>query len=163
MPKKYLVFVIVLGLAVVWFIWIINAKAKENQLRLSQLTDDTNVTVVASYTCGCCKLYAEYLKQQGFEVNLQTVSLEETKTYKDDNLVPLSLRSCHTSRIGDYVVEGHVPIEAIEKLLTENPDIAGIGMAGMPSGSPGMPGPKDPFIINIITKDGNDGGLFIEL
>ena len=65
------------------------------------------------------------------------------------------MESCHTTVIGEYFVEGHVPVEAIEKLLAEKPDVAGIGMPGMPSGSPGMPGAKQgQFIIYSINKDG---------
>ena len=57
---------------------------------------------------------------------------------------------------GNYFVEGHIPIEAIKKLLVEKPDIKGIAMPGMPSGSPGMPGAKDgQFIIYAVAKDGS--------
>jgi hypothetical protein len=61
---------------------------------------------------------------------------------KKTHNIPSGGESCHTSIIGDYVVEGHVPLEAIEKLLAEKPDIVGIGLAGMPIGTPGMPGRK---------------------
>ena len=64
------------------------------------------------------------------------------------------MESCHTAIFGDYFVEGHVPIEAVNKLLEEKPDIDGIALPEMPSGSPGMPGPKlEPFKIYSI-KDG---------
>ena len=63
---------------------------------------------------------------------------------------------CHTTIIGDYFVEGHVPLEAVEKLLTEKPDIKGIAMPGMPSGSPGMPGAKKgDFVIYAVNRDGS--------
>ena len=61
---------------------------------------------------------------------------------KEKYQIPPSMRSCHTVVIEDYFVEGHVPIEAIKKLFAEKPDIDGIVLAGMPSGSPGMPGQK---------------------
>ena len=68
------------------------------------------------------------------------------------------MQSCHTTTIGNYFVEGHIPIEAIEKLMTEKPNIKGIAMPGMPSGSPGMPGAKQgPFIIYAIGNDGSVG------
>jgi hypothetical protein len=74
------------------------------------------------------------------------------------------MESCHTVEIENYFVEGHVPIEAIQKLLNEKPDINGIALPGMPSGSPGMPGLKmEKFKIHQITLDGQDGGVFIEL
>ncbi len=53
-----------------------------------------------------------------------------------------NMESCHTAVIGDYFVEGHLPVEAVAKLLAEKPAIDGIALPGMPSGSPGMPGPK---------------------
>lgn len=126
--------------------------------------EDKQITIVASVTCGCCKLYSQYLRENGFDVDLQEKSPDEVAIFKNENGVPESLRSCHTARFGNYIVEGHVPLEAIEKLFREKPDIRGIGMAGMPIGSPGMPGKKDaPFEINIIGSDGLDGGLFLKI
>ena len=57
---------------------------------------------------------------------------------KDRYQVPLELRSCHTAIVDGYVLEGHVPVAEIERLLAERPDIIGLGVAGMPAGSPGM-------------------------
>lgn len=162
MNKKYLIIISVLVLAVGLIIWN-SSKTNENRTRLIELIPDGKAQVVAGETCGCCKLYAEYLEKQGFDVDLQLKSNTDMEAYKKENQIPQSLKSCHTTRIGAYIIEGHIPMEAIEKLFKEKPDIAGIGMGGMPSGSPGMPGPKEPFKINVITKDGKDGGLFIEL
>jgi len=68
------------------------------------------------------------------------------------------------TKIDGYVVEGHIPEEAVQKLLAEKPDIKGIGMAGMPSGSPGMPGPKtSDFVIYEITHEGTKGNIFITI
>jgi hypothetical protein len=61
---------------------------------------------------------------------------------KRKHQIPQNMESCHTAVIGDYFVEGHVPIEAIEKLLSEKPDIDGIALPGMPQGSLGMSGTK---------------------
>ena len=52
--------------------------------------------------------------------------------------VPPELQSCHTAIVDGYVIEGHVPIKEIERLLSERPDVLGIAVAGMPAGSPGM-------------------------
>lgn len=107
--------------------------------------------VYRSPTCGCCGIYASYLKRMGFDVKTEFVEAAD----RLDLGVPNSLASCHTTVIGDYVVEGHVPVEAIAKLLNEKPDIAGIGMPGMPSGSPGMPGRKvGDFDISSFRADG---------
>jgi hypothetical protein len=58
--------------------------------------------------------------------------------------------------IGKYVVEGHVPVTPIKRLLAEKPDIKGISLPGMPQGSPGMSGDKkEPFeILSITGRDG---------
>lgn len=83
-----------------------------------------------------------------------------TPTYELDQVearlgVPARLKSCHVVRIGDYFVEGHVPIEAIRKLLMERPSIRGIALPGMPSGSPGMGGKKEGlFVIYGVSSDG---------
>jgi hypothetical protein len=70
--------------------------------------------------------------------------------------VPGDLQSCHTAKVGGYIVEGHVPAEDIQRMLKEQPAIAGISVAGMPMGSPGMEqgGAKQPFNTMAFTKDG---------
>lgn len=98
------------------------------------------VTLYKSESCGCCVSYTKYLEQQGF--NVEVVSMPDISSIKLQYNIPRDMQSCHTAIIGDYFVEGHVPAEAIEKLLTEKPDINGITLPDMPSGSPGMPGIK---------------------
>lgn len=111
-----------------------------------------SAVVYMSPTCGCCHKYVEYLKRKGLEV--KTVKLNNVGPKKRAFGIPMDLWSCHTTKIGRYFVEGHVPFEVIEKLLTEQPEINGIALPGMPSGSPGMPGPKtEPFFIYAV-KDG---------
>jgi hypothetical protein len=70
--------------------------------------------------------------------------------------VPSDLHSCHTAKVAGYIVEGHVPAEDIQRMLKEKPAIAGIAVAGMPMGSPGMEqgGSKQPFNTIAFTKDG---------
>ena len=70
--------------------------------------------------------------------------------------VPADLQTCHTAKVAGYVVEGHVPAEDIQRLLKEKPAIAGIGVAGMPMGSPGMEqgGRKQSFNTMAFTKNG---------
>ncbi len=150
-------------LLTVFVIWNSNANRVENRAKLLESIGENKATVVASATCGCCKLYAQYLEQQGFAVDLDLVSPQELEIYKNENQIPNDLRSCHTTKIGNYIIEGHIPIEGIEKLFKEKPAIRGIGMAGMPLGSPGMPGSKQPFLINVITDKGTKGDLFVEL
>ncbi|TFF17655.1 DUF411 domain-containing protein [Jiella endophytica] len=98
--------------------------------------DERHMTVVKSPTCGCCEAWVAIARKYGFEV--ETRDTDDLDTAKRLAGVPEPLRSCHTAEIGGYVVEGHVPMEAIEKLLSERPKIRGISVPGMPMGSPGM-------------------------
>ncbi|HSP58523.1 MAG TPA: DUF411 domain-containing protein [Halomonas sp.] len=101
--------------------------------------------------CGCCDEYARHLEEElGIEVSLvDDVELGEVKAAAG---VPQGLGSCHTIELGEYVIEGHVPLAAIEALFEERPDIDGIGLAGMPIGTPGMPGPQqEPYEVYQFT------------
>lgn len=95
----------------------------------------TAVTLYKSPTCGCCNDYVSYLKQNGFEV--KAVDQGDMSAIKKRHGVT-RVASCHTALVGGYVVEGHVPVAAIRKLLKQKPDIAGISVPGMPTNSPGM-------------------------
>jgi hypothetical protein len=96
------------------------------------------ITVFKSETCSCCSVHSAYMDKSGLDVDV--IPLTDMSGIKKDYNIPKSMESCHTTIIGEYFVEGHVPIEAIEKLLRERPDIDGIALPRMPSGSPGMPG-----------------------
>lgn len=110
------------------------------------------VELYKSPTCGCCRSYIPHLESGGFDVDARDVG--DLDGFKDRHNIPSSLRSCHTGMIEGYIVEGHVPIEAIERLLAERPAIDGIALPDMPSGTPGMPGPKrEEWVIYAI----NDG------
>ncbi len=110
----------------------------------------TAVTTYRSPTCGCCAGWDEYLEAAGFEV--ESVVTDDVAAIKDDLQIPEEMRSCHTAIIGDYFIEGHVPIEAIQKLLEEQPEIDGIALPGMVQGSPGMSGEKlEPFVIYSVS------------
>jgi hypothetical protein len=102
--------------------------------------------------CGCCEGWVEYLQQHGWQVTVHDT--EDMETVKDRLGVPEQMRSCHTAKVGPYVVEGHVPLEAIEKLFKESPKVTGIASPGMPQGSPGMSGEKEP---NPVVTFGNGG------
>jgi hypothetical protein len=114
------------------------------------------VTLSKNPECGCCEGYVDYLRHHGFEVTSKpTNDLAEISRKAG---VPSDLQGCHTAFIGDYVVDGHVPVEAINKLLVERPAIKGITLPGMPEGSPGMYGEKaGPFAIYAIGQDGKSG------
>jgi len=90
----------------------------------------------------------------GYEVNVVNLEGDNLTAIKSKYGIPHSVMSCHTAVIGDYVVEGHVPSGMVDKLLTERPAIDGLAMVGMPSGSPGMPGPKNETWKIYSIKDG---------
>lgn len=111
-------------------------------------------TIYKSSSCGCCDLYTKYPKKYGFQAEI--VDIFDLNSIKTRYNIPSSMQSCHTTVIGDYFVEGHMPIEAINELLEKKPDIAGIALPGMPSGSPGMPGYKtEAFVVYQVAKDGS--------
>jgi len=110
------------------------------------------ITVYLSPTCSCCRDYITYLRSKGF-----TVEAKETNdmiSIKEKYNIPENAQACHTSVIGDYVIEGHAPIQAIEKLLAEKPKIDGIALPGMPQGAPGMAGFKGSTFRVYGLKDG---------
>ena len=100
------------------------------------------VTMFKDYDCSCCGNYADYLRSNGFKVKVVEMSELDLDKLKTDKNIPQSVRSCHTIDLNGYIVEGHVPVESISKMLKEKPDIDGIALPGMPQGSPGMGGVK---------------------
>ncbi|MAX74642.1 DUF411 domain-containing protein [Alterinioella nitratireducens] len=94
------------------------------------------VTIWRSPGCGCCDAYAEYLRTEGFEVNV--IDDRDFDQRSVEMGVPERGIGCHLSTIDGYVVSGLVPAEIIERLLAERPDITGITLPGMPPNAPGM-------------------------
>jgi len=100
--------------------------------------------------CSCCEGHANYLRQHGFKVNVTTT--HNMSLIRQQHSVPDSLVGCHIAFVAGYIIEGHVPASAINKLLAERPKIKGISLPGMPEGSPGMTGTKtEPFTIYEIS------------
>jgi len=88
--------------------------------------------------CGCCEKWAEHI-ETNMKQDVETRNSANMSAVKDANGVPETLRSCHTMIVEGYVIEGHVPADAIAKLLREKPTgVKGLAVAGMPVGSPGM-------------------------
>ncbi|SEN36529.1 DUF411 domain-containing protein [Halomonas caseinilytica] len=97
-------------------------------------------TLYKNPQCGCCDDYARHLEEMGVDVTIvDGADLNEIKSAAG---VPYGLGACHTIEMGSYWIEGHVPMEALEALYEQRPDADGIGLAGMPIGTPGMPGQK---------------------
>lgn len=116
------------------------------------------VVVHKTESCECCGQYEDYLEELGVPIRIEIH--EDIGAVKDDLGVPQDEWSCHTNEVDGYVIEGHVPAEAIAALLEEAPDVDGIALAGMPSGSPGMPGEQtEPFVVTTFV----DGEVVGEL
>ena len=107
-------------------------------------------------SCGCCESWAQLAKERGFAV--QVIDDPNMVGLKRSKGVPDRLVSCHTALTHGYVIEGHVPFDAIEQLIASRPtDVAGIAVPGMPRGSPGMEmpdGTRDAFDVIAFAKDG---------
>nr|CRH06108.1 conserved protein of unknown function [Candidatus Magnetococcus massalia] len=101
-----------------------------------------DMVVYKSPSCGCCGAWVDYLEQNGFRVQVENVG--DMDAVKDRLGVPDHAASCHTAQMGDYVIEGHVPVEDIRRLMKEQPQVRGIAAPGMPMGSPGMEMPGEP-------------------
>jgi len=111
------------------------------------------ILVYKTPTCGCCVGWIEHLEAAGFTVDARDVS--DIMSVKRDGGVPVQMSSCHTALVDGYVVEGHVPAEQIQRLLAERPEVAGIAVPGMPTGSPGMEGAgASPYEVLSFTHSG---------
>tara|TARA_R110000782_G_scaffold63130_1_gene129524 strand:- start:186 stop:722 length:537 start_codon:yes stop_codon:yes gene_type:complete len=113
--------------------------------------DDADVVVYKTATCGCCKEWVDHLREQNLRVSV--VNVRETRSVQQRLGVPATLGSCHTAKVGDYFVEGHVPADLVQQLLVEQPEnLRGIAVPGMPIGSPGMEGPN-PVAYDVVSVD----------
>jgi hypothetical protein len=111
------------------------------------------VAVYKSPTCGCCGKWIEYMQTKGYTTTV--TNLADVAPIKVKYRVPPRLQSCHTSMVGGYVIEGHVPAEDIRRLLRERPAIVGLAAPGMPAGAPGMDVPNSPpYDVIAFEKDG---------
>lgn len=111
------------------------------------------VTVYKDPSCGCCKKWVEHMQASGFTVTSHDDS--DMDALKDHYGVPSGVRSCHTALIGSYVVEGHVPASDVDRMLKEQPKVAGLALPGMVMGSPGMEGGMSkPYTVVAFQKSG---------
>lgn len=104
------------------------------------------VTLYKNPQCTCCEAYADYLRGNGFTVTVKPT--HELVAMSREAGIPDDFQGCHLAFVDGYVVSGHVPVGIINRLLSERPDIKGVTLPGMPTGSPGMGGRKTgPFTI----------------
>jgi hypothetical protein len=99
------------------------------------------VEVWKDRSCECCGKWARHMQAAGFPVAIHDA--DDLAGVKELHAIPVSLQSCHTARVGGYLIEGHVPATDVQRLLTERPQARGLAVPGMPPASPGMdlPGP----------------------
>jgi len=106
-------------------------------------------------SCGCCGGWVDDMRAAGFPVEVITTA--QVNRVKMRPGVPQDLASCHTAEVGGYVIEGHVPADAIKRLLAERPPAKGLAVPGMPVGSPGMEvegGPPDTYEVVLFGPSG---------
>jgi hypothetical protein len=108
-------------------------------------------------SCGCCTDWITHLEANGFTVKSYDTGNDEMRARLG---LPIRYGSCHTARVGGYVVEGHVPAKDIQRLLRERPSAIGLAVPAMPVGSPGMDGPeyrgrKDAYDVLLVRKGGS--------
>lgn len=120
----------------------------------AQAASATVIEVVKSPYCGCCTAWIEHMREAGFIV--QVTDVEDVTPVASELGVPDELRSCHTARVGGYVIEGHVPAGDVKRLIEQTPDAVGLAVPGMPIGSPGMEdgGRSDSYQVVLIATDG---------
>lgn len=109
------------------------------------------VTMFKDPNCGCCGKWADHMRANGFQV--KEIATREMGAVKRQAGVPQELGSCHTAKVGGYIVEGHVPAADVKRLLTDKPAVIGVSAPGMPMGSPGMEGPYPADRYDVISFD----------
>ena len=115
------------------------------------------VEVWKDASCGCCKDWIAHMEKNGFSAS---VADEGNNAARARLGVAQKFASCHTALVQGYVIEGHVPVADIQRLLKEKPKALGLAVPGMPIGSPGMDGPayggrRDAYQVLLIQKDGS--------
>jgi Predicted metal-binding protein len=143
--KNLTKFIILLILSVSLF-FVSNFVADKQKVLASINNNKLNVEVFKTPSCGCCYGYVLFLEKEKF--NVKQTDMRSLHSIKKKYNIPIEMQSCHTTIMGKYFIEGHVPLQAVNKLLKEQPDIDGIALPGMPIGTPGMPGEKEePYVI----------------
>ncbi|HSJ96895.1 MAG TPA: DUF411 domain-containing protein [Myxococcota bacterium] len=116
------------------------------------------VEVWRSPSCGCCGAWVKHLEENGFATRVHMV--EDTASVRRRLGMPERLGSCHTAKVGGYVVEGHVPASDIRRLLAGRPKALGLAAPGMPAASPGMDVPGSPPYDVLLVGDGGRTSVF---
>ncbi|MBN9023021.1 MAG: DUF411 domain-containing protein [Rhizobiales bacterium] len=115
-----------------------------------------SIHVLKDPNCGCCSSWIEILEREGFLVTTEPSAGDPLMRYKLENGIPQQMVSCHTAQVEGYMIEGHVPVADIRRLIEERPPAVGLAVPGMPYGSPGM-GPeseREAYDVFLIGRDG---------
>ena len=112
--------------------------------------------VAKTQSCGCCIAWVKELEAAGHEVESRNLPMATLIEYKVENGIGPDMTSCHTAKVAGYTIEGHVPVEDIERLLSEKPDAVGLAVPGMPLGSPGMEygNSREAYDVFLVNADG---------
>ena len=128
---------------------------KNEATEISVQPEKLEVVMYKNKGCMCCTKWADRMNQEEFAIIEKPVpNLNEIK---EENGITRELASCHIAFVDGYIVNGHVPIEDVQRLLKERPDAIGLTVPGMPIGSPGMEVPgrePDNYDVLLIAKDG---------
>lgn len=134
-----------------------SARSASPQQGRPHATSRPVMEVYKSPTCGCCKEWVDHVKANGFDAKVHDLDEGALAAKKTSLGVAPDHQSCHTTLVGGYVIEGHVPAADISRLLKERPAIVGLAAPGMPRGSPGMEMPggrKDAYDVIAFAKNG---------
>ncbi len=94
--------------------------------------------VAKTASCGCCKAWVDHIRAAGHKVETSDMDMGSLAQHKIKLGIKPQYASCHTATVDGYVIEGHVPVADIERLLKQRPEAIGLSAPGMPAGSPGM-------------------------
>lgn len=120
------IFVLITGGALVGLATAVEWRLQEQQAQA------TEITVYKSPSCGCCGNWIDHLRANDFRVAVRNVK-DLSQTRLEYGVTP-KLAACHTAVVDNYVVEGHVPADVIQRLLAERPSAVGIAVPGMEVG-----------------------------
>ena len=121
------------------------------------LAPGTPVTVFKDANCGCCRAWVQHMRDNGFQVTAIDEPARVLDSIKTAHGITEATASCHTAEVGKYVIEGHVPADLVQKLVSEHPsDIVGLTVPGMATGTPGMEGgAPEHYTVLAMMRDGS--------
>ncbi|MDR1462456.1 MAG: DUF411 domain-containing protein [Azoarcus sp.] len=115
--------------------------------------DPPAADVYKSASCACCGGWEAHLRAAGFTVRSHIV--DDVSAMREKLGMPQGYASCHTAKVGKYLIEGHVPASDLRRLLDEQPEAIGLAAPGMPVGAPGMEfGTPQDYDVMLVIRDG---------